>query len=272
MSANVWRAIAIGLAVILLIALVAAYVGLGKPASVQQIALLGHCAQRGFREGCSSGPGTPLHVAGADCGECHRLEHRVWALSLHAASPAQVLLNTEHDKTELLINECIGCHAPFQAKAFKIGDFVQPLNQQGPWHLVQANVDQWQAIKCEVCHDMKSKAPFMLAFYDGTKGAYLQVASVTALCEQCHKAGTDDSRDLKGSVHEGLQCVACHLRNGMNINPRGSCGLCHPKVDPKGQPPVATLDTTYKNVKSKNNIHFISCKSCHPKGIPRPRR
>ncbi len=178
-----------------------------------------------------------------------------------------MLLNAEHDKAELLTNECITCHAPFQVKETTIGALVGPLDQKGPWKL-GPDASKWQAIKCESCHDVTSDKPFKLAFYDGTKGAYVQVADETALCENCHVAGTDDSHDLKGSVHEGLLCVSCHLRSEMNLDPRDSCRFCHPAVGPKGHPDVTKLDTTYLNKDSKHNIHFVSSKTCHPLGIP----
>lgn len=211
------------------------------------------------------------HVVGADCASCHTAEHKRWANTLHAASPTDVLLNEEHNKSELLVDECITCHSPFQAAKFHVGDFVQPLDQKGPWKLDDSNVKQWQAITCTVCHDPTSKAPNRLAFYDGVKQAYVQVKDVTELCEKCHQAGTDDSRDLKGSVHEGLQCVACHFQKGteMSMDPKQSCATCHPAVNPK-HPDVTKLDTTYLSADSKNNIHFVTCATCHPNGTPTP--
>jgi hypothetical protein len=216
-------------------------------------------------------PTSDPHVVGANCVACHQAEHKRWALTLHAADPKAVLLNVEHDKAELLSDECITCHAPFQVASFKISDFVQPINQKGPWKLVDANVNAWQAIKCEVCHDPTSKAPRKLAFYDGTKKAYVPVKDTTELCEKCHQAGTDDSRDLKGSVHQGLQCAACHFVKGteMSLDPHQACAQCHPGVNPK-HPDVTQLDTTFKSADSQNNIHFVSCATCHPKGTPTP--
>lgn len=209
------------------------------------------------------------HVAGADCKACHTAEHQRWANTLHAASPSDVLLNEEHNKAELLTDECIGCHSPFQAAKYKISDFVQPIDQKGPWKLVDANVKEWQAITCTTCHDPTSQAPFKLAFYDPAKQAYMAVKDSTELCEKCHQAGTDDSRDLKGSVHEGLQCATCHFQKGteMSLDPHQACAQCHPKVNPK-HPDVTKLDTTFMSADSKNNIHFVTCATCHPQGTP----
>jgi hypothetical protein len=212
------------------------------------------------------------HVAGADCKSCHTAEHQRWSNTLHAASPADVLLNQEHDTSELLIDDCIGCHAPFQASKFHIGDFVQPIDQKGPWKLVDNNVPQWRAIKCEVCHDPTSTAPKMLAFFDPTTQSYVAVKDTTELCEKCHQPGTDDSRNLMGSVHQGQQCGSCHFVKGteMSLDPHQACATCHPAVNPK-HPDVTTLDTTYLKADSKNNIHFVSCATCHPQGTPTPK-
>jgi hypothetical protein len=211
----------------------------------------------------------PNHVPGADCKGCHGPEHQRWALTLHAASPGEVLTNTEHNTAELLTDECITCHAPFQAGKFKTGDFVQPLDQKGPWKLLEANTDKWQGIACEVCHQVTGTTPNLLAFWDPAQQGYVPVKDSTELCEKCHQAGTDDSRDLKGSVHEGLQCAQCHFVKGteMSLDPHQACQQCHPGVNPK-HPDVTKLDTTNVSPDSKNDIHFLTCKTCHGEAGP----
>jgi hypothetical protein len=180
-------------------------------------------------------------------------------------------LNEDHNQEELLVDECIQCHAPFQAATFHVGDFVQPVDQVGPWQVVDKNVFVWQAIKCETCHDPTSTVPKMLAFYNPVTQAYEPVQSTTGLCEKCHQPGTDDSRNLTGSVHEGLQCASCHFQKGteMSLDPKQACQQCHPTVNPN-HPDVITLDTTYLEPGSPNDIHFISCVTCHPNGTPTP--
>lgn len=211
------------------------------------------------------------HVAGADCVSCHKEEHKRWSTTLHSADPAAVLTNEEHNKAELLMDECITCHAPYQAAKFHVGDFVQPVDQKGPWKVVDANAKTWQAITCTTCHDPTSTAPKKLAFYDAATQKYVAVKDSTELCEKCHQAGTDDSRDLKDSVHQGLQCAACHFQKGteMSLDPKQSCTTCHPAANPK-HPDVTKLDTTYLSADSKNNLHFVSCAACHPSGTPTP--
>jgi len=216
-------------------------------------------------------PTSNPHVIGSDCGACHTEEHKNWSMTLHAADPAAVLMDEEHNQTELLTDECLNCHTPFQAGKYKIGDFVQPVDQQGPWKIVEGNAKFWQAITCTTCHDPTSNAPHKLAYYDPSKAAYTAVKDTTDLCEKCHQPGTDDSRSLMGSVHEGLECARCHFTPGsnMSMDPKQACAQCHPAINPK-HPDVTHLDTTYLSAGSQNNIHFISCASCHPKGIPTP--
>jgi len=209
------------------------------------------------------------HVAGADYAKCHTVEHQRWATTLHATDPAAILTNVDHNTSELLTDECITCHAPFQVAKYKVSDFVQPINQTGPWSLVTKNTKAWQAIKCEVCHNPTLNTPNKPAFYDGTKKTYVAVADSTTLCEKCHVPGTADSRDLAGSVHQGMQCATCHFQKGsqMSLDPHLACTQCHPAVNPN-HPDVTKLDTTYLSKDSNNDIHFIKCATCHPNGTP----
>lgn len=112
----------------------------------------------------------------------------------------------------------------------------------------------------------------MLAFFDPATQSYVAVKDATELCEKCQQPGTDDSRNLSGSVHEGLQCAACHFVKGseMSLDPHQSCATCHPSVNPK-HPDVTQLDITYQKPDSSNDIHFVTCVSCHPQGTPTPK-
>lgn len=233
------------------------------------------------------------HVPGADCRECHPGEHGRWAASRHAADPGRVLLNPTHNAAELLSDECLSCHAPFQAPAMRIGDFVRPLDRKGPWSLVEPNAAKWQGIRCEVCHDPASRSPKLLAFFDPRRGAHVPVKDSTELCQKCHSAadaaggsprgsvhatiacagchpgGLPAPRDPRGSVHHGTACAVCHFQKGseMSLSARGSCGGCHPREGDR-HPDVTTLDTTGRNRESRNDIHSIRCSTCHPGGIP----
>ena len=93
------------------------------------------------------------------------------------------------------------------------------------------------------------------------------------LCTQCHapdafgQAGTGDDRTPTG-VHEGVSCVACHAPHSNDT--RASCALCHPARSSCGLD-VTKMDTTFRSLASKNNIHRMKCIDCHPGGVPKKR-
>lgn len=94
-----------------------------------------------------------------------------------------------------------------------------------------------------------------------------------ALCYQCHapeasmQVGSADDRTPVG-VHEGLGCLACHLKHGQKT--RASCADCHPRLSNCGID-VEKMDTTFRSADSKHNVHWVKCKDCHPQGVPKKR-
>ena len=88
---------------------------------------------------------------------------------------------------------------------------------------------------------------------------------VQRLCTQCHSpnfahsTGSQDDRTPTG-VHEGLSCMACHSPHSNDAH--NSCKNCHPAIS-NCKLDVTTMNTTYVDIKSPNNIHSFSCTSCH---------
>lgn len=145
---------------------------------------------------------TVVHLAGMDCARCHRAEQALWssAKDLHAASAAEVLGVATHNHNEVVKDDCLLCHAMFQATEYgavidasgtasgkkvpvksygpvddesatyysgAVSHFVSPINAKGPWKVMHQKA--WQATRCEVCHDPSSEAKDKLAKY----GAWL---------------------------------------------------------------------------------------------------
>ena len=108
---------------------------------------------------------------------------------------------------------------------------------------------------------------------DGARALKISPDTRQALCYQCHApeasalVGSGDDRTPVG-VHEGLSCLACHLKHGQQT--RASCATCHPRLSNCGLD-VEKMDTTFLSTASGHNIHFVKCADCHPKGIPRKR-
>jgi hypothetical protein len=111
------------------------------------------------------------------------------------------------------------------------------------------------------------------AMRDGSRVLKISPDTRQALCYQCHAplagglVGSGDDRTPVG-VHEGLSCLACHLKHGQQT--RASCANCHPRLSNCGLD-VEKMDTTFLSAASGHNIHFVKCADCHPKGIPRKR-
>jgi S-layer homology domain/Cytochrome c554 and c-prime len=213
-----------------------------------------------------------IHVAGADCATCHGAEQAAWASpqDKHAASAADVLLNTEHNQAEGLppangspANDCLLCHSAFQAKTFTVGDFVQPLNAgtnnggpllpDGSWSL-KAAASHWQATRCEVCHDPTATSPKKLAKYDGDTGTYQDVSSGTAV-SQVFSLATKTFADVP--VNAGLSAAATTL-----------CDSCHDPADQGGDNPPAGFEAYGKQGGDSRAFvteshQGLGCNDCH---------
>ena len=66
--------------------------------------------------------------------------------------------------------------------------------------------------------------------------------------------------NMRTGVHEGLSCTACHEPHSNDA--RKSCLKCHPAIS-NCKLDVTTMNTTYKDQKSPNNIHWVGCIDCH---------
>lgn len=239
------------------------------------------------------------------CRACHRQEYAQWYAGPHSATYARFFLDKKHNTRRLIIDDCLRCHgAHFNGS---VRELVAPIDTKGPWRLVAAETAEIPAIPCMACHQMHREGRPMykpasaavqeiarpsLALYDRREGVYYPAANLPipgirdgarpvkmspdarqGLCFQCHAAastaqvGSGDDRTPMG-VHEGLSCLACHQKHGQQT--RVSCATCHPRLSNCGLD-VEKMDTTFRNVKSGHNIHFVKCADCHTKGVPRKR-
>jgi hypothetical protein len=106
---------------------------------------------------------------------------------------------------------------------------------------------------------------------EGARPVKMSPDARQALCYQCHaplagaQVGSGDDRTGVG-VHEGISCLGCHLKHGQQT--RASCASCHPRLSNCGLD-VEKMDTTFVSPKSGQNIHFVKCGDCHPRGVPK---
>jgi hypothetical protein len=234
----------------------------------------------------------------ATCMNCHQSEAAKWRVGGHATTYEVIFLDPVHNAMEAPYADCFRCHGMYYDGA--IEDLMSPLDQTGPWTLKDPEKADNFTIPCLACHRMhapnstvaqyaqedqstQSRNP-STSFYSRPDKMHLRVDRmaptkmfhqgkemmvshdpVQALCVRCHspnhahEAGTEDDHTPVG-VHEGLSCRACHEAH--SNNPRHSCTQCHPAIS-NCNLDVQTMDTTFADPNSLNNIHSVSCGDCH---------
>lgn len=242
----------------------------------------------------------------ARCQTCHPNEFAAWQNGPHSVTYASIFLDRQHNRDRHLMDDCLRCHGMHYEG--DIRSLVTPLDRQGPWQLVRADLAQQPAIPCLGCHsvhrtgeplkghvrkgnvaskeeihrpslalfDRRAQEPLPVkelpvpSVYEGGRQIKMSPDPRQALCYQCHaplatmQVKSGDDRTPIG-VHEGLSCLACHDKHRQTT--RASCSNCHPRLSNCGID-VEKMDTTFLRPSSPNNIHFVKCADCHPKGVP----
>lgn len=245
------------------------------------------------------------------CKGCHQTEYAKWNSGGHAMSYSEVFLNADHNKTETIYEDCLRCHGmfygrgtvsdivepldnigPWRLKNVRLAD--RPAIPCFACHQVHQSGQPGNRQNLEkpgALHYSRLKQT-LTTFYYRRDSIYFPVKLLASqsvnyqsvpvkisqdtnqtLCIQCHSqnafmmAGTDDDRTPTG-VHEGISCLACH--DSHSNSAQTSCKNCHPAIS-NCKLDVETMNTTYIDRSSKNNIHFVSCTDCHTKGRPAKR-
>ena len=242
-------------------------------------------------------------VAMNNCKRCHASEFADWKSGGHSVTYAAIFLDTVHNKTEQLNPDCLRCHGMFfegsTADLVKPLDTKGPWMLKDPR---KAGEPAIPCMACHEIHIKgepsvppdyadpssvfysRNSSPSFVSFYDrhekinvstdflpvlnlfrGEKKVKVSDDPVVRNCVQCHapasfhQAGTGDDRTPRG-VHEGISCNSCHAMHSNNA--KNSCVNCHPAIS-NCKLDVNTMNTSYYNSESPNNIHWVSCKDCH---------
>ena len=205
----------------------------------------------------------------ANCQRCHGDNLAKWRAGGHSVAYSHIFLSKAHNTKTLLMDDCLRCHGMFADG--KVTDIVTPIDNEGPWTLVNARFADRPTIPCLTCHTMHSngtpaKAPdylqpkkiaygrqmrtTSLGFYDrrekehvpaadlplprmrlGTREVTMSPDRRQAVCYQCH------APEATFAVGSGDDRTAVGVHEGIG------CLGCH---DPHG------LDARQ------------SCANCHP--------
>jgi hypothetical protein len=242
------------------------------------------------------------------CRSCHQQEFADWQASRHSSTYERIFLNKEHNRKELLVDDCLRCHGMYFEGS--IAQLVSPLNTKGPWRLSQPKLAVRPAIPCMACHQMHRQGnpepkrdpevtPVAAreAINRASLGLFnrreLMHGSLRLLPLPTMREGERPVR-MSPDPRQGL-CYQCHApeagfqvrsgddRTGLGVHEgfsclachsthaartRASCTTCHPRLSNCGRD-VETMDTTFKSPQSSHNVHFVKCLDCHPKGVPK---
>jgi hypothetical protein len=240
-----------------------------------------------------------------NCNRCHQAEYAKWSSGGHSARYHDILLNRKHNETEQINADCLRCHGMFsdvpvqdlveplnKTGPWKLKNTKMPDNPVIPCmvcHQIHktgfpgVNPDysdprnvfySRQASTAKVSFyyrpdKMNISAEYLpkLLLWEGDRAVNVSDDLPTRNCVQCHspdarhQAGTSDDRTPRG-VHEGIGCTACHETHSNDA--RQSCIKCHPAIS-NCKLDVTTMNTSFADPKSPNNIHWVSCTDCHMK-------
>jgi hypothetical protein len=243
------------------------------------------------------------------CTDCHQTEYASWTSGGHSASYSDIFLDEVHNSTEQLNFDCLRCHAMFYEgtvndlvrpisregpwELMDEGKKDQPtipcmachkIHSEGkpavrPDYSTPDNIFYSRLIenktvglysRHEKMHFALDQLPTPVMMHQGDT-VTTPADPVYRLCVQCHApsvwhlTGSHDDHTPTG-VHEGISCIACHERHS-NYQ-RNSCVKCHPAIS-NCNLDVKTMNTTYSNPSSPNDIHAVACTDCHEEMLAR---
>lgn len=162
---------------------------------------------------------------------------------------------------------CLACHQ-FHTESSPLGSATRfDIPQEIFYERAQRNSPIAWYIRGDKRHISADKL-MKIAMFSNGKPVKVSDDPVQKLCMQCHSpnfthhAGSEDDRTPTG-VHEGLSCMSCHSPHSNDA--RNSCKSCHPAIS-NCKLDVTTMNTTFIDINSPNNIHSVSCASCHHDG------
>lgn len=119
-------------------------------------------------------------------------------------------------------------------------------------------------LACEDCHSVTVKSPKLLARLDPDLQQHVGMSSTIELCLECHGPRWAGGPAWPGAIHGSFKCGTCHSRIEIGGEPswKRACRKCHPRPEDVHKD-VKTLDTTYLDPASKNDVHQMKCGSCH---------
>ena len=241
------------------------------------------------------------------CVRCHQSEYSGWLAGGHSATYESIFLNENQNTKYRPYSDCLRCHGMyFEGDISDLIDPVDNKGPWHLNDTAKSKDPVIPCMACHAMHfrgnvatrqdyafpeRMEYNRPSWISsvsfYYRQEKlnfhSSLLQIPEINAegtllkvsddqrqrICIQCHapdvyhQSGTNDDRTPRG-VHEGLSCLACHSTHSQDT--KNSCKICHPVLSNCGLD-VEKMNTTYSNIDSPNDIHFVTCFDCHQKNM-----
>lgn len=126
-------------------------------------------------------------------------------------------------------------------------------------------------VDCEGCHSVAAATPKLLAYRDAESGETVAAPTSVELCLACHTPRMSEKPMWPSAIHASVKCGTCHSHMTTRESPswKRACTKCHPRADDlHGQ--VWTLDTTFLSPDSAQDVHTMTCQSCHASATAAP--
>ncbi|HVN80677.1 MAG TPA: hypothetical protein VMW38_16900 [Terriglobia bacterium] len=188
-----------------------------------------------------------------NCRRCHMGKFAQWTAGGHSAGYAHIFLEENHNRKTLLMDDCLRCHGMFVEG--NISDIVSPIDNRGPWDLVNRDFAYRAVIPCLACHQMHSDGqPQKIPNYLDPKGTgqfrRIAVSSLSFYDRRERRHFPVDMLPMPVMKTHGRAVV-------LSPDPRQRlCYQCHA--------PEATLEVATGDDRTAIGVHEgIGCLGCH---------
>lgn len=194
----------------------------------------------------------------ANCQRCHGDTLAKWRAGGHSAAYAHIFLSRAHNEKTLLMDDCLRCHGMFADGG--VAELVSPIDNSGPWRLVNARFAERPTIPCLTCHTVHA------AGAPTTRPDYMQPKSIAARRElRTSSLGFYDRREKQHRLAADLPLPAMRWGGRLvKMSPdrrQAVCYQCHA--------PETTLAAGSGDDRTAVGVHEgIGCLGCHdPHGL-----
>lgn len=194
----------------------------------------------------------------ANCQRCHRAELARWRAGGHSVSYSHIFLSKAHNTKTLLMDDCLRCHGMFADGG--ISSVVSPIDNTGPWSLVDPRFAARPTIPCLACHAVHSRGrPTAAPDYAQPKrisyGRALRTTSLAFYDRRERRHVTADDLPLPRMRAGGQSVTMSGDRR------QATCYQCHA--------PEATFEVGSGDDRTTVGVHEgIGCLGCHdPHGL-----